>query len=489
MLTASEVVTSALSPVSSGPGAGRMRLEALGCGQLKTADSTMSLVPILAAAAAITLQEPAAAPPPEAVVLVMADDQGWGDVGLRDASLRTPHLDALLRDGVELRRFYAAAPVCSPTRASVLTGRHPARMGIDGANVGHLHAEELHLGEVLGAAGWRTGFFGKWHLGTLTRDVVDSNRGGRPKHDAHHAPPWEHGFDECFATEAKVPTFDPMVDPNSGDAYGTRYWTGPAAVVSPDDLVGDDSALIVARALEFIERCTAEGRPSLTVVWLHAPHEPVTRSPETLARLSLDPAAERDRYVACLADVDRQVGALRAALEARGRGVLWYCSDNGPEHGTGPGSTGGLRGRKRDLYEGGIRVPAALWWCGDAAVPLEHGRPLDRPACTVDVLPTVLGIASVDVSLPRLDGRSLFTTAAAQPYGFRTRRQRAWIDGVWKIHSNDRGASWTLHHLGQDPAEARDLATEEPERLGRMVDAFVAWERDVIADRAIPGPR
>ena len=163
------------------------------------------------------------------VVVILADDLGWADVSPNnpDTFYETPNLERLAARGVRFPQGYAAAPVCSPTRASVLTGRHPARMGIDGANVGHLHAEELHLGEVLGAAGWRTGFFGKWHLGTLTRDVVDSNRGGRPKHDAHHSPPWEHGFDECFATEAKVPTFDPMVDPNSGDAYGTRYWTGP----------------------------------------------------------------------------------------------------------------------------------------------------------------------------------------------------------------------------------------------------------------------
>lgn len=449
----------------------------------------MTLLSILAAAAALAPQEPAAAAPPEAIVLVMADDQGWGDVGLRDPSLRTPHLDGLLRDGVELRRFYTAAPVCSPTRASVLTGRHPARMGIDGANVGHLHREELHLGEVLGAAGWRTGFFGKWHLGTLTREVKDSNRGGRPKQVDHHSPPWDHGFDACFATEAKVPTFDPMVDPKSGGAYGTRYWMGPGEVVEAETLGGDDSALIMERALSFIERCTAEGRPSLTVVWLHAPHEPVTRSPETLERLGLDPEEQRDRYVACLADVDSQVGALRAALEARGRGVIWYCSDNGPEHRSGPGSTGGLRGRKRDLFEGGIRVPAALWWCGDSEVPLEAGRPLERPAGTIDVLPTVLGIAGLDVALPRLDGASLLTGAAPKPYGFRSKRRRAWIDGEWKIHSSDGGATWALYHLGRNAAESKDLAADEPERLARMVAAFGEWERDVLADRAVPGPR
>lgn len=425
--------------------------------------------------------------PPDAIVLVMTDDQGWGDVGLRDASLHTPALDALLKDGIELRRFYAAAPVCSPTRASVLTGRHPARQSIDGANDGHLLPRELHLGELLRAAGYRTGFFGKWHLGTLTRDVRDSNRGGRLEQVAHHSPPWEHGFDVTFATEAKVPTFDPMKKPGSDEPYGTRYWTGPGQVVAADQLEGDDSRLVVDRALAFLDECAQRGVPSFAVVWLHAPHEPVVESPERLKEHGLDAASRRDRYVACLADVDAQVGALRAALEEHGRGLLWFCSDNGPEHARGPGSTGGLRGRKRDLLEGGIRVPAALWWCGQELEGVATGRPFDGPAGTVDVLPTVLEVTGVPATISGLDGSSLLPRLRGSDvtpgYGFRSRKKRAWIEGRWKAHSRDAGATWALYDVAADPGEANDLAREHVDVLERLRTSFTAWEADVLRDR------
>ncbi|MCA9321361.1 MAG: sulfatase-like hydrolase/transferase, partial [Planctomycetes bacterium] len=134
----------------------------------------------------------------------MADDQGFGDVGFRGHPLlRTPCLDELAKVAIRFDRFYAAAPVCSPTRGSCLTGRHPFRYGIVHANQGHLPAEEVTLAEVLHEHGYRTGHFGKWHLGTMTRTTRDSNRGGE-EHAEHYSPPWEHGFDHCFSTEAKV---------------------------------------------------------------------------------------------------------------------------------------------------------------------------------------------------------------------------------------------------------------------------------------------
>ena len=113
------------------------------------------------------------------VILCMADDLGWGDTGYYGHPiLKTPHLDEMSRNGLRFSRFYSAAPVCSPTRGSCLTGRHPYRYRILGANVGHLPAEEMTLAEVLKPLGYRTGHFGKWHLGTLTKTVNDSNRGG-----------------------------------------------------------------------------------------------------------------------------------------------------------------------------------------------------------------------------------------------------------------------------------------------------------------------
>ncbi len=459
-----------------------------------------TLLLLAAAPAGCVALEPAVAETPPTIVLVMADDQGWGDIGLRnigprDDAVHTPEMDALFREGIEFTRFYAAAPVCSPTRASVLTGRHPARMGIDGANDGHLPHEELCIAEILGERGYRTGFFGKWHLGTLTRDVVDSNRGGRGKHAAHYSPPWEHGFDVCFATEAKVPTYDPMLVPGSDEPYGTRYWTGPGEVVDAKTLRGDDSRLIVERAVEFLEESRELGQPAFAVVWLHAPHEPVVADPERIAALDLSAKSKRDVYLACLADIDLQVGVLKGALDAPGPGtsVLMYCSDNGPEHKTGPGSTGGLRGRKRDLFEGGVRVPGAIWWSGSESASLRglmRGSVHGDPASTVDLLPTVLELADVAIDIEDLDGSSLLTRSGAyrgapgRGYGFRSRRQRAYMNGRWKVHSSDGGKTWALFDIEADPAETRDEAGNEPERLAELIAAFERWEAAVLEDRA-----
>jgi len=426
-------------------------------------------------------------PPTPSVVLVMTDDQGWGDVGYHGhPHLRTPHLDALAAEGVALERFYAAAPVCSPTRASALTGRHPARMGIDGANDGHLPADELHLGRLLRARGYRTGFFGKWHLGTLTTEVTDSNRGGREQHTPHYAPPWDRDFEVVFATEAKVPTYDPMLAPGTGEPYGTAFWTGPGARVPDEALHGDDSTLVMDQALAFVEARAAAQERFLAVVWLHAPHKPVVAGEEHLARYADVEGRELREYLACLSAIDDEVGRLRARLRELGIAedtLLLYCSDNGPENRAVPGSAGPLRGRKRDLLEGGVRVPAMLEW--PAAVA--GGRAFHGPAGTVDILPTVLDAVGASPYPTRVDGMSLLPrlagTGAAPRYGFTSRSKRAWHDGRWKLHSRDAGGTWALYDLEADPGEASDLAGEQPERVEAMARAFAAWEADVSKDR------
>ncbi|MFP6900944.1 MAG: sulfatase-like hydrolase/transferase, partial [Opitutales bacterium] len=180
------------------------------------------------------------------VILVMCDDLGWGDVGFNgNKTIKTPHLDEMAANGLKFTRFYAASAVCSPTRGSVVTGRHPYRLGIPGANSGHMKSEEHTLPELLAKLGYATGHFGKWHLGTLTKTVKESNRGG-PGGVKHYSPPWQNGFQRCFSTEAKTPTYDPMWKPkkkangkgwdyieNLDDAtpYGTHYWNDKGEMV------------------------------------------------------------------------------------------------------------------------------------------------------------------------------------------------------------------------------------------------------------------
>ncbi len=213
------------------------------------------------------------------IILCMADDQGWGDTGYNGHPvLATPNLDEMARAGIRFERFYAGAPVCSPTRGSCLTGRHPYRYGVTFANTGRLPLEEVSLAEAVKTRGYRTGHFGKWHLGTLTTTVKESNRGG-PGSERLFSPPWKHGFVTCFSTEAKVPTWDPMKTPGKNTPFGTNYWN-EAGERETSGLEGDDSRIIMDRALGFIRRAAREKQPFLAVIWFHTPHYPVLASPE-----------------------------------------------------------------------------------------------------------------------------------------------------------------------------------------------------------------
>ncbi len=340
------------------------------------------------------------------VILCMADDQGWGDTGYNGHPfLKTPHLDAMSESGLRFDRFYSGAPVCAPTRGSVLTGRHPFRYGIWSANAGRILKEELTLAEMLKGQGYVTGHFGKWHLGTLTNDHFDGRRGGRKLEN--FAPPWEHGFDESFSSEVQMPTLDPM----KNQVFPSKYWTGPGQYAT-DNLEGDDSRVIMDRAIPFIQKAVESSTPFFAVIWFHSPHSPVLASPAH--RALYEGVTENERhYFGCISALDEQVGRLRATLREIGAAdntMLWYCSDNGPEgktarSGRNCGSTGGLRGRKRSLFEGGIRVPGILEWPSR----IKPGRSTSVPCSTSDYVPTVAEAAGLQIpadSRP-MDGLSL----------------------------------------------------------------------------------
>jgi len=436
------------------------------------------------------------------VILVMTDDQGWGDTGYnRHRHLKTPALDAMAQEGIRFDRFYAAAPVCSPTRGSCLTGRHPYRYGIFGANRGHLPQEELTIAEVLKSRGYRTGHFGKWHLGTLTKTVRDSNRGG-PTGAEHYAPPWENGFHVCFSTEAKVPTWNPMIQPEGdipgtvknldpGEPFGTAYWTGPGQCAM-DNLEGDDARVIMDRVIPFIQDAVDQQSPFFSVIWFHSPHAPVVAGPEHKNRYA-HLSRKEQHYYGCLTAMDEQIGRLRQELRKLGVDqdtLLWFCSDNGPE-GTriqkhNLGSTGYLRGRKRSLFEGGVRVPGLLVWPAE----IQHPRQVAIPCCTSDYLPTVLEILGLDVdpSAGSMDGVSLLPLIEGtmqdrpRPIGFESGKQIALIDNRYKIISQDRGETYQLFDLIVDRAEEKDLAAIHPSILSDMQKTLDAWRAACSAD-------
>jgi arylsulfatase A-like enzyme len=426
-------------------------------------------VPRLLRAASPTTEKPN-------VILCMTDDQGWGDTGYNGHPvLRTPNLDAMVQAGLRFNRFHSGAPVCSPTRGSCITGRHPYRYGIFFANVGHMRPEEITLAEALKTQGYVTGHFGKWHLGTLTNDVRDGRRGG--KGDKDFSPPWMNGFDACFSTEQAVPTWDPM----KNQPIPTQYWMGPGKSAT-ENLEGDDSRVLMDRAIPFLRSAVQAKKPFLAVVWFHTPHEPVRGGPEFLAKYAGVQDEKAQHYYGCLTAMDEQMGRLRKELRDLGiadNTMLWFCSDNGPEHKTGPGSAGPLRGRKRDLFEGGVRVPGILEW----PAHVKAGRATDLPCSTSDYFPTVLDVLGFKMQgqpepidgvslMPLIDGRM---TERPVPIAFESGNQVSLTDNRYKIISTDGGKTYMLFDLIENPGETKDLAAEKPEIVAGMRATLEAW--------------
>ncbi len=420
------------------------------------------------------------------IILCMSDDQGWGDVGYNGHPvLRTPHLDRMAREGIRFDRFYATTPVCSPTRGGFLTGRHPYRYGIRFANIGKIKAEEITLPEMLREQGYRTGHFGKWHLGSLTTKIKDGHR-GRPGETESYSPPWENGYDECFVAESGVHTYH---NPGVYEALGTRYWTGPDQPVPADEISGDDSKLIIDRVIPFMEGAIKKDTPFLAVIWFHSPHQPVVSAPPYT-----DGYEEHADYYGCITAMDEQMGRLRAELKRlgiEGNTMLWFCSDNGPTKVKNSyGSSGGLRGGKRFLYEGGIRVPGLLIWPERVREP----RVVSIPCSTSDYFPTILDLLGVTLPDRPYDGISLMPLLRGEmkerpkPLYFEhpgrmslafvednTENQTAAIGNRYKIVSLDGEKTCQLFDLVKDPQEEHDLAEQHPEIVSRMRKGLEAW--------------
>lgn len=432
------------------------------------------------------------------IILCMADDQGYGDVGYYGASpVKTPVLDEMARTALRFDRFYAAAPVCSPTRASVLTGRHPNRLAC--FSWGHpLRPQETTIAEALHKAGYLCGHFGKWHLGSTRADSPVC--------------PGNSGFDEWLS----APNFyenDSLMSHN-GKVIQTK---------------GESSQLAVDFALDFMREAKKQDKPFLAVVWFGSPHSPHIAG-KGFGELYADQPKAKRNFLGELSGIDAAMGNLRKAIREMGivdNTVLWYTSDNGA---LGVGSTAGLSGRKGQLLEGGLRVPAIIEWPSVIKKP----RITQRVCGTVDIYPTVLELAGVQVkNQPVLDGQSLLPLMKGgpdkprkKPLGFWVYPARgrgmhasrmlaeqrdnpkpwhevepdpsktggystenlpgpsAWIDGDFKLHrlpgKRQGDALFNLFNLKADPAEKKNLAEEQPERVAKMETDMAAWRKSVI---------
>jgi arylsulfatase A-like enzyme len=434
----------------------------------------------------------------------MADDLGWGDVAYNgNQVIKTPHLDQMTRYGIQFNRFYSAAPVCSPTRASCLTGRHPYRTGVFFANTGILRPEEITLAEVLKAEGYATGHFGKWHLGTFSTTEKDANRGGSANPE-YLNPPSEHGFDTYFSTESKVPTWDPMLMPakfekpesqifgwnyikecQESKPYGTYYWTPEGKAT--DNLEGDDSRVIMDRAILFIDEAVKTEAPFFSVIWFHTPHLPIVAGPE-YAEMYADQDFKMQQYAGSITAMDEQIGRLRARLKELGaedNTMIWFCSDNGPEgKDSDPGRTGGFKGRKRSLHDGGVRVPGLMVWPAvvDPAI-------VETPVTTSDYMPTILDV--LGINFPRdsqgladatagklnvMDGESVLPILVgknwrrSKPIGFASRGQYTYNGNQYKLYGSDQ-----LFDMTRDPYESINIAKEHPEIVKEYLQGVTNW--------------
>ncbi|MEN8248296.1 MAG: sulfatase-like hydrolase/transferase [Bacteroidota bacterium] len=412
------------------------------------------------------------------IILLMADDLGWGDTGYNgNEIIKTPSLDKMAKEGIRFNRFYSASAVCSPTRASVLTGRNPFRTGVFFANQGILRPEEITIPELLKEEGYATGHFGKWHLGTLTTKEKDANR-GEPGNTKEYNPPVLHGYETAFVTESKVPTWDPMKKPverynkawwnylKPGEPfvdYGTSYWDIDGNKIT-ENLDGDDSRVIMDRVLPFIDKSVNDEKPFLAVVWFHTPHMPCVAGPE-YQEMYKEQNEDMQNYAGSITAMDEQIGRLRAYLKELGEDqntMIWFCSDNGPEKGN-PGITGGFKARKRSLYEGGVRVPGLLVWPDK----IKEGFESDIPAVTSDYLPTIIDVLDIEEEKAPydLDGVSLTSLIAGEmdkrskPIGFCIQKQASISDNQYKVYTTNGIPEY--YDIVNDPFEENPIAESE----------------------------
>ncbi|MFM1768980.1 MAG: hypothetical protein RJA22_1509 [Verrucomicrobiota bacterium] len=417
----------------------------------------------------------------------MTDDQGWGDTGYNGhPELKTPNLDRLAASGLRLDRFYAAHFNCSPTRGSVLTGRHPARYGTFGPG-SPIRAQELTVARVLQSAGYRTGHFGKWHLNGKNGDRNTTSMPGRAILANDPLSPGRLGFDEWISAD---------------NYFDLNPVLGRQGV--PEKFEGDSSDIVTDEALKFIRRQAGAGRPFLAVVWFGSPHVPHLALPSDKAAYRGLPEADQN-YYGELTAVDRSVGRLRDALrelKVADNTLFWYCSDNGGA--AGPKSTGNLRGSKGTLWDGGLRVPGLVEWPARIPKPLAS----QVPCSTLDIYPTVLAAAGVTATnqIQPLDGTNLlplFTGGMEKrstpiPFWADVRRRQshaAFLDWPYKLHTNPGAArnaragrgpraavplpAVLLFDLAKDPKESTNLAAQEPEQVKRMTAALEAWQASV----------
>ncbi len=406
------------------------------------------------------------------IVLVLADDLGYGELGCYgNAAAVTPNLDRFAAQGLRLTDCHSASSVCSPSRSALLTGRTPFRNGVftwipEGSPI-HLRTSEITLPTLLKAAGYDTCHVGKWHLNGLF------NKPGQPQ-------PSDHGYDWWLGTQNNA---------GPSHAFPTNFVRNGTPVEKADD---HSAPFIAAEAIRWLRARKDPERPFFLTVWTHEPHYPIA-SAERYERqhAGITDPVERT-YRANVTQLDDAFGRLMQAVDEQGLAastLVFFSSDNGPEgdgvKGPGRGLTGGLRDRKRSMYEGGHRVPGMFRWPGR----ITPGSVSDVPVIGSDLFPTLLAAAGLEPPVGRtLDGANLlpaFTGGVVErvkPLYWRYEGRVAYREGDWKIVVPASLERPELYNLATDRGERIDLAMQEPERLAGMMTRLRAYTAEIEAE-------
>ncbi|MFN3649812.1 MAG: sulfatase [Armatimonadota bacterium] len=391
------------------------------------------------------------------LLVILADDLGYGDLSSYGAAdLKTPHLDALVADGMRFDRFYANSPVCSPTRASLLTGRYPDLVGVPGVirthaenSWGYLSPEAELLPKSLKRAGYHTALVGKWHLGLTPPNT-----------------PTDRGFDHFHGFLG-----DMMDDYLDHRRHGINYMRLGRREIDPP---GHATDLFTTWAIDYLRTRAGTRQPFFLYLAYNAPHVPIQPPDAWVDRVKArNPGIDdrRARLAALVEQMDDGIGKVIDALKQSGdyeNTLIVFTSDNGGQLSAGA-SNGPLRGAKEDVYEGGIRVPACAVWPGK----IRRGSRSDRVALTMDLFPTLCEAAGVKPPAP-VDGVSLIPelTGTGVPAAERTlfwvRREggaryegktiHAVRRGDWKLVHNSPFEPMQLFNLAADPKEQTDVS-------------------------------
>lgn len=425
------------------------------------------------------------------VVMLLADDLGFRDVGCYGGPVKTPAIDSLAAGGTRFSDFYSGCAVCSPSRATLLTGRHHIRAGVyswihDASQKSHLRLREITLAEILKGAGYSTAHVGKWHLGLPTAE--------------HDKPtPDRHGFDHWFATwnNAEPSHRNPRNFIRNGEPVG--------------ELSGYSCQIVVDEAIEWLSRHRDESDPFFLNVWFHEPHAPIA-APDAIVTEYGNNKDKAAIYSGTIDNTDRAIARLLKKLRQIAPAedtLIIYASDNGSYR---DDRTGGLRGRKGVNWEGGLRVPGIFHWPGK----IPAGVTLSEPAGLVDVLPTVCALLSVPKPKVHLDGSDLSPLLTGRSNGFRRHQPLFWhlqrsrpivamrdgryslvAERGYELSSNNmfreewiptiKSGGYTnfqLYDLESDPNQTNNLATKRPELVESMKKRLLEINASVMKDGA-----